>query len=66
MLEKATIRITSDDLLGAIWYSDGSGNRGFSVGIDGTYHGWTVTSAKAIKGDVILNLSLDHGMKEDE
>ena len=65
MITKATIKISQDELLSAIWYSDGSGHRGTSTGIEGTPDEWEITEIVRLKTQVRIELRRRGDDQED-
>ena len=52
MIDTATFRLSQEELLAAVWYSDGSGARGY-VGIEDTYDGWKITKIELLAGEMV-------------
>lgn len=57
LLTEAEVTVSADALLSCIWYGDGSGARGISVGLDSPSDLWTI-AALTIDDDKLVHLRL--------
>jgi len=64
LLETASIYLSQQGLLGAIWYSDGSGGRGLDAGISGIPDDWKIIDITLEERDGSQDVRIDL-MKED-
>lgn len=53
LVREAIIRIPQDQLLSALWHSDGSGAHGISVGIDTVSDDWEIHAVSVRTGGIV-------------
>ena len=53
LAKRATLKIRAEQLLGAIWYTDGSGWHGYGAGIEGPVNGWIIVGLRLCSGGMV-------------
>lgn len=59
LLNRATIRITDEQLLSSIWYADGSGAHWGGVGLSDDHRGWRITHVRLMAPPLGVEIDIE-------